>query len=347
MRRHRVVVLALDGVMPFELAIAGRVFGSAEDLAGRALYEVATCTVDGRPVRTDADFTIAVDHDATLVRHADTLVVPAPTGRGPLFESGYLAPAVGDAIALRPRRTRLVSICIGAFVLAAAGLLDGRRATTHWQRAAEFQTLFPHVQLDPGVLFVDDGDLLTSAGVAAGLDLCLHLVRRDHGSDVANRVARLCIVPAWREGGQAQYIERPLPPTVVASTAATRAWALTQLNQPLSLVELANHAHMSERTFTRRFRQELGTSPARWLMRQRIDRVRTLLESTSLPIERVADEAGFGTSASMRQHLRAELGISPTSYRQTFQAAGFVAPSDMGRDEIAGRAPLSTRERSL
>jgi transcriptional regulator GlxA family with amidase domain len=326
MRRHRVVVLALDGVMPFELAIAGRVFGSAQDSAGRPLYDVLTCTVDGRPVRTEADFTIAVDHDAGLVRRADTLVVPAPAGRGPLFVSGALAAPVGEAIASRPRRTRVVSICIGAFVLAAAGLLDGRRATTHWQRAAEFQALFPQVRLDPEVLFVDDGDVLTSAGVAAGLDVCLHLVRRDHGSEVANHVARLCIVPAWREGGQAQYIERPLPPAVAASTAATRAWALARLDQPLALAQLAAHAHVSERTFTRRFREEVGTSPARWLMQQRIDRARRLLEGTSLSVERVADEAGFGTAAAMRQHLRAELGVSPTSYRRAFQAAEVAAP---------------------
>jgi transcriptional regulator GlxA family with amidase domain len=319
MRRHRVVVLALDGVQPFEMAIAARVFGSARDLAGRPIYEVSTCSVDGRPVRADADFTITVDHDATLIRRAETLVVPAPAGNGPLFESGTLADEVRDAIALRPRRARVVSICIGAFVVAAAGLLDGRRATTHWQRATEFQRLFPQVRLEPKVLFVDDGDVLTSAGVAAGLDVCLHLVRRDHGSEVANHVARLCIVPAWREGGQAQYIERPLPPSIAASTAETRAWALTHLKQPLSLTELARHARMSERTFTRRFREEVGTSPARWMLRQRIDRARHLLESTTLSIERVADEAGFGTSASMRQHLRAEIGTSPTFYRQTFQ----------------------------
>jgi transcriptional regulator GlxA family with amidase domain len=326
MPRHRVVVLALDGVMPFELAIAGRVFGSAQDSAGRPLYDVSTCTVDGRPARTDADFAIAVDHDAGLVRRADTLVVPAPAGRGPLFESGALAAPVGEAIASRPRRTRVVSICIGAFVLAAAGLLDGRRATTHWQRAAEFQALFPRVRLDPEVLFVDDGDVLTSAGVAAGLDVCLHLVRRDHGSEVANHVARQCIVPAWREGGQAQYIERPLPPAAAASTAATRGWALAHLDQPLALAQLAAHAHVSERTFTRRFREEVGTSPARWLLQQRIDRARRLLEATSLSIERVADEAGFGTAAAMRQHLRAELGVSPTSYRRAFQAAEVAAP---------------------
>jgi len=318
MGRHRVVVLALDGVQPFEMAIAARVFGSAQDLAGRPIYEVLTCSVDGGTVRTDADFTIAVDHDAALIRRAETLVVPAPAGVGPLFDSGTLEDEVRDAIALRPRRARVVSICIGAFVVAAAGLLDGRRATTHWQRAADFQRLFPQVQLDPKVLFVDDGDVLTSAGVVAGLDVCLHLVRRDHGSEVANRVARLCILPAWREGGQAQYIERPLPADSSASTAETRAWALTQLKQPLSLGELARHARMSERTFTRRFREEVGTSPARWMLRQRIDRARQLLESTTLPIERVADEAGFGTSASMRQHLRAEVGTSPTSYRQTF-----------------------------
>jgi transcriptional regulator GlxA family with amidase domain len=324
MRRHRVVVLALDDVMPFELAIAGRVFGSATSRTGAPLYDVVTCTLDGGPVRTEADFVVAPGHDATIVRRADTLVIPAPAARGPLFDRGELDERAGEVIASRPRRARLVSICIGSFVLAAAGVLDGRKATTHWQRAQQFRELFPRVQLNSDVLFVDDGEILTSAGVAAGIDLCLHLVRRDHGSDVANHVARLCIIPAWREGGQAQYVERPLPADDTASTAATRAWALEHLHEPLTLVRLAGHAHMSVRTFTRRFREEAGTSPTRWIMQQRIDRARHLLESTRLSVERVADEAGFGTATAMRQQLRAELGVSPTAYRRAFHAEDVV-----------------------
>jgi transcriptional regulator GlxA family with amidase domain len=320
MAPHHVVVLALDGVFPFELGIASRIMGSAEREDGTPLYRVTTCTVDGGPVRTDADFSIVCDHDASIVRRADTLVIPSPAGRGPLFERGVLGDGVGEALASRRRGTRVVSICIASYVLAAAGLLDGRRATTHWQRADAFRRLFPRVDLDPGVLFVDDGDVLTSAGVAAGIDLCLHVVRRDHGSDVAHRVARQCIVAPWRDGGQSQFVERAVPIAGVASTAATREWALDHLREPLTLARLAEHAHMSVRTFTRRFREEAGTSPQDWIARQRVDAVRHLLESTDLPIEQVADRAGFGTATSMRQHLQAAIGVSPTTYRRTFRS---------------------------
>jgi transcriptional regulator GlxA family with amidase domain len=321
MSTHRVVVLALDGVFPFELGIASRILGSAERDDGTPLYRVSTCTVDGEAVRTDADFTVVPEHDAGMIRRADTLVIPSPAGRGPLFEHGLLSDDVGEALALRRRGTRIVSICIASFVLAAAGLLDGRRATTHWQRADAFRRLFPRVELDPDVLFVDDGDILTSAGVAAGIDLCLHVVRSDHGSDVAQRVARQCIVPPWRDGGQSQFVERGVPLVGAASTAATRAWALDRVNEPLTLSQLAQHAHMSVRTFTRRFREEVGTSAHRWLLHQRVDAVRQLLESTDLSVEQVAAQAGFGTATSMRQHLRAAIGVSPTAYRRTFRSS--------------------------
>jgi transcriptional regulator GlxA family with amidase domain len=322
MRSHHVVVLALDGVFPFELGIASRIFGSAERDDGTPLYRVSTCTLDGRPVRTDADFSIVPDHDAAIVRRADTLVIPSPAGSGPLFERGTLDDDLGQALASRRHGTRVMSICIASYVLAAAGLLDGRRATTHWQRADDFRRLFPRVELDPDVLFVDDGDVLTSAGVAAGIDLCLHIVRRDHGSDVAHRVARQCIVAPWRDGGQSQFVQRSVPVVGVASTAGTRAWALDHLCEPLTLAHLAQHAHMSVRTFTRRFREEVGTSPQQWLTHQRVDAVRHLLESTDLPVEQVAARAGFGTAAAMRLHLHTAIGVSPTAYRRTFRAAG-------------------------
>jgi transcriptional regulator GlxA family with amidase domain len=272
-------------------------------------------------VRTDADFAIVPEHDARIIRRADTLVIPSPAGRGPLFDAGILGDDVADALAARRRGTRVVSICIATYVLAAAGLLDGRRATTHWQRADAFQRLFPRVDLDPDVLFVDDGDVLTSAGGAAGIDLCLHVVRRDHGSDVAHRVARQCIVPPWRDGGQSQYVERSVPAAGHQSTATARAWALEHLDRPLTLARLADHAHMSVRTFTRRFRDEVGLSPQQWIVQQRVEAVRQLLESTDLPVEHVADRAGFGSAASMRQHLHAVLGVSPTAYRRTFRSA--------------------------
>jgi transcriptional regulator GlxA family with amidase domain len=233
-------------------------------------------------------------------------------------EPEWAPPGLAAALAsLRPG-TRIVSICTASFALATCGLLDGRPATTHWQEADAFQQLFPAVKVDPDVLFVDDGDLLTSAGVAAGIDLCLHLVRRDHGSDVASRAARRCVVPPWRDGGQAQYIEHPVPPSTDSSTAPTREWALKHLREPIRLTQLAAHARMSVRTFTRRFRQEVGLTPGQWLTQQRLDRARQLLESTDLPVEMVARQSGFGTALSLRQHLRATFGVSPAGYRRTF-----------------------------
>lgn len=206
-------------------------------------------------------------------------------------------------------------------MLAAAGLLDGRPATTHWLHAVEFQRGFPRVRLDEDVLFVDDGDILTSAGVAAGVDLCLYMIRRDHGSAVANRAARLCVVPPWRDGGQAQYIDRPVPEPTVATTTATRAWALERLAEPVTLAELAAHARMSLRTFTRRFRDEVGMTPVQWLTAQRLEVARHLLEDSDLPVDLVAHRSGFGSANSLRQHMRATLGVSPIAYRRTFQPA--------------------------
>ncbi|GGS10307.1 AraC family transcriptional regulator [Streptomyces aureoverticillatus] len=319
-RPHRVAVLALDGVYPFELGIPPRVFGNAEDAQGRALYDVVVCTADGRPVRTEAGFSVAVEHGPEALETADTVVIPpaGPCDTEAAVEG--LTGSVGAALARVRPGARLVSFCSASFVLAAAGLLDGRPATTHWQVAEQFRRAFPRVRLDEDVLFVDDGDILTSAGVAAGVDLCLHLVRRDHGSAVANHVARRCVVPPWRDGGQAQYIERPVPEPTVATTAATRAWALERLQEPLTLGELADHARMSLRTFTRRFRDEVGTTPGRWLTAQRIELARNLLETSDLPIDLVAHRAGFGTANSLRQHMRSVLGVSPAAYRRTFTA---------------------------
>jgi transcriptional regulator GlxA family with amidase domain len=316
---HRVVVLALEGVVPFDLGIPHRVFGAAWSAEGEPLYEVQTCTIGGRPVRTSADFKITVGHDESLLQAADTLLVATiePTGR--LLGEGVLAPRVANALAQIPDRARIVSICTGAFVLAAAGLLDGRRATTHWMRAERMQALFPRVQVDPAVLFTDEGGVLTSAGAAAGVDLCLHLVRCDHGSEVANATARRCVVSPWRDGGQAQFVETPVP-TIDTSTSTTRAWATDRLRQVLTLEILADHAGMSVRSFTRRFRAELGISPTRWLIQQRVDRARFLLETTNLPVEIVASESGFASATILRQHLRQAIGLTPTTYRQRFRA---------------------------
>ncbi|MEV8635499.1 helix-turn-helix domain-containing protein [Streptosporangium sp. NPDC051023] len=316
---HRVVVLALNGVIPFELGIPARIFGLARGPAGEQLYEVVTCTVDGGPVQTDADFSISVDHGAEALATADTVVIPATHRLGSISLEGVLPRPLAEALTRVRPGTRLVSICTAAYVLAAAGLLDGRPATTHWSSTDRFQKLFPQVKLNPDVLFVDDGDVLTSAGVAAGIDLCLHIVRRDHGSEVANRVARRCVVPPWRDGGQAQFIERPIPEQPTAATAATRNWALGRLHLPLPLSELAAHARMSRRTFTRRFRDEVGVSPGQWLILQRLELARRLLETSDLPVDGVAEQAGFGTAASLRQHLQAAIGVSPMTYRRTFR----------------------------
>ena len=320
-RPHQVAVLALPGVVAFELATPSRILESAHLPGDPPLYEVRTCTLDGGPVRTGSDFRISVDHGPELLAAADTVVIPASFQLGPVFTEGRLPDELAAALALVRPGTRMVSICTGAFVLAAAGLLDGRPATTHWRYTEQFRRLFPTVRLDPDVLFVDDGDVLTSGGVAAGVDLCMHLVRRDHGSGVANRVARRCIVPPWREGGQAQYTDLPVPDPGEDGTAPARTWALQRLGEPLALRDLADQAGMSVRTFTRRFRDETGLSPGQWLIRQRAHQARELLECSDLTVDRIAREVGFGTAASMRRHLRDTLGVAPSAYRRTFRAA--------------------------
>ncbi|MFF8650984.1 GlxA family transcriptional regulator [Streptomyces griseoluteus] len=320
-RPHRVAVLALDGLIPFELGIPHRIFGRPTDAQGRPLYEVVTCSIrPPGPVETAADFAVHVPHGPEALATADTVIVPASYELGPVFEEGRLTPELGAALARVRPGTRFASICVGVYVLAAAGLLDGRPATTHWADADRFQELFPKVRVDADVLFIDDGDVLTSAGVAAGIDLCLHMVRRDHGTAVANDVARRMVVPPHRDGGQAQYIHRPLPEPQLATTTAARAWALGRLHEPLQLRDLAEREAMSVRTFTRRFREEVGVSPGQWLTAQRVELARQLLESTDLSVDQVARDAGFGTAQSMRQHLQQALGVTPTAYRRTFRA---------------------------
>ncbi|MFD3790636.1 GlxA family transcriptional regulator [Streptomyces cyaneofuscatus] len=328
---HRVAVLALDGLLPFELGIPARIFGRSLEPApgnkGAKLYEVVTCSVrPPGPVRTDSDYAILVEHGPEALATADTVVIPASYELGPVFEEGRLTEELAAALALIRPGTRMVSICTGSYVLAAAGYLDGRPATTHWSSADHFQRLFPQVRVDPDVLFIDDGDVLTSAGVAAGIDLCLHLVRRDHGSAVANEIARRTVVPPHRDGGQAQYIHRPVPEPQFATTTAARAWALGRLDRPILLRDMARQESMSVRTFTRRFREEVGISPGQWLTQQRVERARHLLESSDLSIDQVARDAGFGTATSLRQHLQAALGVPPTVYRRTFRRASADTP---------------------
>ncbi|GAA2639321.1 GlxA family transcriptional regulator [Streptomyces axinellae] len=318
--RHRIAVLVRHGVVPMELSLVHQMFGRAVSSEGEPLYEVATCAVEPGSVRTDADFPIHVAHGTQALAEADTVLVPATHEPDETETEGRLPGPLRAALARIPPGTRIASICTGAFVLAAAGLLDGRRATTHWMSTDDFRALYPKIDLDPDVLYVDCGSVLTSAGEAAGIDLCLHMIRRDHGAVVANAVARRMVVPPHRDGGQAQFIRRPVPEPRLASTGAARAWALRQLERPITLRELAAQESMSIRTFTRRFREEAGVTPLRWLTQQRVERARQLLEETDLPVERIAADSGFGTAASLRQHLHAALGVSPRAYRRTFRA---------------------------
>jgi len=307
--RHRIAVLALDDAVPFDVGIPGQVFGSARR-DERSLYSVRVCSPGAAPVDTTAGYSIQPKYGLDEIATADTVLIPGVRGATAAGRE-YPAEALDAIRAAAARGARVASICTGAFVLAATGLLDGRRATTHWLWADAFRARYPQVTLDPDVLFIDEGTIATSAGVAAGIDLCLHLVRRDQGSEVANRAARRCVAPPWRDGGQAQYVERPVPTASGASTGPTRAWALDHLDEPLDLATLAAHAGMSVRTFTRRFRQETGRAPGPWLIAHRVDRARHLLEETDLSVDRIADRAGFGTTASLRQHFAAAVGTSP------------------------------------
>ncbi|MFE4249069.1 GlxA family transcriptional regulator [Streptomyces sp. NPDC056910] len=320
--RRTVAVLVRDGVLPMELGLVHQLFGTARSAAGEPLYDVRTCAPRPGRIRTDADFPIYAEHGLATVAAADTVLVPAShetdEGLGPGGLPEELAAALrGPEDASAPRR--IASICTGSFVLAAAGLLDGRRATTHWMSADLFARTFLSVTVDPGVLYVDEGRILTSAGEAAGIDLCLHMIRRDHGAAVAAEVARRTVVPPHREGGQAQYIQRPVESEGLTSTSASRAWALTCLAEPLTLAELAAHDAMSVRTYSRRFREETGLTPIQWLTQRRVDRARELLEQTDHTVDRIATEAGFGTGTSLRQHFQAGLGVSPGAYRSTFR----------------------------
>ncbi|MFC8871701.1 GlxA family transcriptional regulator [Streptomyces sp. NPDC057148] len=316
---HRVVVYVRPGLLPMELGIVHRLFGTAVDDAGRRLYSVLTCASEPGEVATDTDFSVNVAHGPDVLEGADTVVVPAAVEDYAPQERGRLAAPVRAALERVPATARLASICTGSFVLAAAGVLAGRRATTHWKSCAELAALYPEVDVDPDVLYTDDQGVLTSAGVAAGIDLCLHMIRDDHGAEVANTVARGTVVPPHREGGQAQYIDRPIRQADDSTTAAARTYALQRLGEPLTLEDLARQSAMSVRTLSRRFRQETGETPMQWLGRQRLDYARRLLERGDEPVDRVAALAGFGTGTAMRQHFREVLGVSPRAYRNTFR----------------------------
>ncbi|GAB0108580.1 helix-turn-helix domain-containing protein [Nocardia sp. JMUB6875] len=315
---HLVAVLVLEPTVGFDMAIPPLVLGAAVDEDGNQLYEVHTCGIEEGGVVATGGYTVIPEYGPELLTRADTVIVPGTRITQPRRD-GTLPSPVSEALATIRPDARIVSICTGAFVLAAAGLLDGRRATTHWQFADRFRELYPDVLLDESQLFIQDGNVWSSAGLAAGIDLCLHLIRTDHGTAAANGAARYCVVPPWREGGQSQFIERQVPEPGSDGTAPTRRWALHHLDRELDLNSLAAHAHMSVRTFTRRFKAETGMAPGAWILQQRVRHARHLLETTDLPIDEVARAAGLGTSASLRHHMRLELGVPPLAYRKTFR----------------------------
>ncbi|MEU3711108.1 GlxA family transcriptional regulator [Streptomyces catenulae] len=329
---HHVAVLALAPVVAFDLSIPAQMLAAVETRAGTAAYEVRTLTPDGSPVPTVNGYGITPQGDLSLLEHADTVIV-AGTRCPEVLDAGTVDGSVAEALrGVVRRRARLVSLCTGSFVLAAAGLLEDRRAATHWRYAQQFRRLFPEVVLDTGPLYIADRGILTSAGGAAAIDLCLHLVREDHGSSVANRVARYNVVAPMREGGQAQYIEHPVREDAGTSTAGARTLMAEQLDRRLSLKDLAAHCHMSVRTFTRRFRQETGLSPAEWLTSARLAHVRHLLESTELPVHDIAARAGLGSDTNLRKHLRTALDTTPSAYRSAFRSATAVGAPRLSED---------------
>lgn len=320
---HHVVILGVAPVIGYDLTIPAQIFGMAADEQDRPLYRVAVASVDGGPLATNLGLAILPEHGPEVLARAGTVIIPGTRAESPR-RKGILDPALRSTLELVRPSARVMSICTGAFVLAAAGWLDGCRATTHWEHAAELAALHPDLAVDPEVLFLDettpDGRrVLTSAGLSAGVDLCLHVLRGDHGSEVANRAARHLVVPPWRDGGQAQYIERAVPDADDGGTAEVREWLLDRLAEPVALAAMAARARMSVRTFSRRFREETGQTPGQWLTQQRLRHATQLLEQTAWPVDRVAAESGLGTGASLRQRLRASHGVSPQAYRRTFR----------------------------
>jgi transcriptional regulator GlxA family with amidase domain len=300
-----IAVLTFPGVVAFDLAIPCHVFGLAR-------YEVLVC---GTGRAAAGAFDVVPPHGLDAVARADLVLVPGTD------TDGVPADVERALRAAAARGATMASICTGAFALAQAGLLDGRRATTHWRYVDALRERHPEVIVEPDVLYVDEGDLLTSAGVAAGIDLCLHIVRKDRGAAEANRVARRIVVAPHRAGGQAQFVERPVPDAPDGGLAPTRAWMLSRLDRPLTVAAMARHAGYSPRTFARRFRAETGTTPLAWLLDQRVGAARRLLEESDLPVEQVASACGFGTATGLREHFRRACATTPTAYRAAFRAS--------------------------
>ncbi|WP_344460244.1 helix-turn-helix domain-containing protein [Kitasatospora kazusensis] len=312
---NNVVAVVLETAHPFELGVACEVFGLDRSEAGLPVYDFALAGEHPGMVRTHAGFAIEVPHGVERLAAADLVIALATDIRA------EYPPALLDALrAAVARGARVLSICSGAFLLGAAGLLDGRRATTHWRHTAQLAERFPHSRVEPDVLYVDEDPVITSAGTAAGIDACLHLVRKLQGAEVARGIARRMVVAPHREGGQAQFVARPLPVDEGVSLAGLLEWMRHHLDQELTVDQLAARAHMSPRTFARRFQQETGTTPHRWLTTQRVLLAQRLLEGTSEPVDAVAARCGFGNGATLRHHFGRRVGTTPQAYRRTFGA---------------------------
>ena len=317
-KRHVVAAVVFPNMAPFELSVPCEVFGMDRSDLVDPWYEFFVAATCDEPIETGAGFTITTPHRIADLERADTIIIPAH------YKGDDLPESLLEALrAAHRRKARVMSFCSGAFVLAEAGLLDGRCATTHWMHAEELAQRYPSIKVDPRVLYVDAGDgIYTSAGTAAGIDLCLHIVRLDHGAEVANAVARRMVVPPHRDGGQAQFVDLPVPPRADDDPIGrTLGWMLEHLDEQLSVGDLAARAHMSPRTFARRFGAVTGTTPHQWLLSQRILFAQRLLETTDDPIELIASRSGFGSAANLRHHFGREVSASPLAYRRTFRSA--------------------------
>jgi transcriptional regulator GlxA family with amidase domain len=313
---HVVAIAVTDAIPVFEFAVPCEVFGVDRADLVNPWYELRLCAAEPGPLRTTIGLRLDPPYGLDALLTADTVIVPACTRATQLQPPAPLLDALRQAHA---RGARIVSICNGAYLLAAAGLLDGRRATTHWMNAVDFAHRFPRIRVDPTVLYIDNGDVLTSAGTGAAIDLCLHLVRLDHGTAVANEVARRMVVPPHRDGGQAQFVRPVTRGEPHSDLSPLLDWARLHLDQPLTVAQLAHRAHLSPRTFARRFRDTLGTSPLQWLVEQRVRTAQELLETTDEPVERIARQSGFGNPVSLRKHFRRITSVSPQTYRHVFR----------------------------
>ncbi|MEZ0111943.1 AraC family transcriptional activator FtrA [Catenulispora sp. EB89] len=316
--RHMVAVAVAEGAPIFEIAIPVEIFGRVRPGMPELGYDVRVCNPESGPVPAGGGFTAHSGDTYALLAEADTVIVPAVRDVAEELPADLVA-AVREAHA---NGARVASLCTGAFVLAAAGLLDGRRATTHWLYGQQFRSRFPAVDFDPSVLYIDHGDVLTSAGTTAGIDLCLAMVAADHGADIANTLARRMVAPTHRSGGQAQYVETPAPPDRRDSLSPLLDWMRTHLSETLTVADLARQANVAERTLVRRFHSAVGTTPGKWLTEQRVLHARRLLETTDLPVERVASAAGLGGAANLRHHFTEVVGVAPSDYRRAFRKPG-------------------------